>query len=91
MARRNDGEIRLNKPEAYCGGHNPRRQNMENNITAMLDEISIHRAEIKFISEELMKEVLKIPGIEEAITSGLVKLNFPAPPNFHRMLKNKNK
>jgi len=36
MARRNDGEIRLNKPEAYSGGHNPRRQDNGKEISISL-------------------------------------------------------
>jgi len=64
-----------------------RRQKMRN-IQEMIDELrALKRRQID-VCTELADEVLKYPGIQDALKDGLVKLNFPAPPGFNRYLKN---
>lgn len=64
---------------------------MNTNITAMLDELRELKQKQMNISSELANEVMKYPGVQEALKDGLIRLNFPAPAGFLRYLKNNYK
>lgn len=61
-------------------------------ILNLLDRSKQLRRELQEVSSELCYAIEKSNlSLEQALSIGLAKLNFPAPPGFVRMLKDKHK
>lgn len=64
---------------------------MNSEINTLLYEIEQGKRMIKEASYKLAAKIHEYDGLREALEDGLVKLNFPAPQGFHRMMKNKSR
>lgn len=59
---------------------------MEKSTEQLIDEIRAAKVTINMNSEQLAHRVMKM-GVEQALTEGLIKFNFPAPPGLLNHLK----
>ena len=62
---------------------------MKEKVDELIKELQDLRQKQYYVSDQLANEVTKLPGVMEALEYGLVRLNFPAPPGFTRMLREK--
>ena len=63
---------------------------MDYEIKELIDKQQELKFELKDIQHRLADMILNYEGsLREALESRLVRLNFPAPPGFHRYLSTK--
>ena len=62
---------------------------MKDEIRDLLRELQELKGRQFVISDKLADAVSREPGVMAALEEGLVRLNFPAPPGFARMLRDK--
>ena len=63
---------------------------MEDKIKELIDRQQELKFELKDVQHSLADMVMNYEGsLREALESRLVRLNFPAPPGFHRYLASK--
>lgn len=60
---------------------------MKENIKAIMSEMRNLKERQRQLSDELVNEVMKYPGVEEALKDGLIRLNFQAPTGFMAFLR----
>ena len=59
---------------------------IDKDYRAMIEELRMLKMQEKEISHKLAGAVTSTPILMDALESGLIKLNFPAPSGFYRSL-----